>query len=110
MTDLFPIIIKEAVIMKLVPLEDRVVLKALEAEKTTASGIVIPGAETEKPQQAEVIAVGPGKTADDGKVIPMQVKVGDKVVYSKYSGTEVKLGDDETYTIVRQSDILAVME
>ena len=92
--------------MKLVPLEDRVVLKALEAEKTTASGIVIPGAEKEKPQQAEVIAVGPGKTADDGKVIPMQVKV----VYSKYSGTEVKLGDDETYTIVRQSDILAVME
>lgn len=96
--------------MKLVPLEDRVVLKALEAEKTTASGIVIPGAEKEKPQQAEVIAVGPGKTVDDGKVIPMQVKVGDKVVYSKYSGTEVKLGDDETYTIVRQSDILAVME
>ncbi len=96
--------------MKLVPLEDRVVLKALEAETTTASGIVIPGAEKEKPQQAEVVAVGPGKTADDGHVIPMQVKAGDKVVYSKYSGTEVKLSEDEVYTIVRQSDILAVME
>ena len=95
--------------MKLVPLEDRVVLKALEAEKTTASGIVIPGAEKEKPQQAEVIAVGPGGVVD-GKDVKMQVKVGDKVVYSKYSGTEVKLGDDETYTIVRQSDILAVMK
>ena len=96
--------------MKLVPLEDRVVLKALEAETTTASGIVIPGAEKEKPQQAEVIAVGPGKVADDGKVVPMQVKVRDKVVYSKYSGTEVKLSEEETYTVVRQSDILAIME
>ena len=96
--------------MKLVPLEDRVVLKALEAEKTTASGIVIPGADKEKPQQAEVIAVGPGKTSDDGKLIPMEVKVGDKVVYSKYSGTEVKVSDDLTYNIVRQSDILAIIE
>lgn len=101
---------KEAMIMKLVPLEDRVVLKALEAETTTAGGIVIPGADKEKPQQAEVIAVGPGKTSDDGKLIPMQVKAGDKVVYSKYSGTEVKLSEDEKYTIVRQSDILAVIE
>ena len=96
--------------MKLTPLGDRVVLKQLVAEETTKSGIVLPGQNKEKPQQAEVIAVGPGKTADDGKVIPMQVKVGDKVVYSKYSGTEVKLGDDETYTIVLQSDILAIVE
>ena len=95
--------------MKLVPLEDRVVLKALEAEKTTASGIVIPGAEKEKPQQAEVIAVGPGKTADDGKVIPMQVKVGDKVIYSRYAGNDVEL-DGEKYIIVKQNDIHAVVE
>ncbi|MDD5939855.1 MAG: co-chaperone GroES [Lachnospiraceae bacterium] len=95
--------------MKLVPLEDRVVLKQLAAETTTASGIVIPGKEKEKPQQAEVIAVGPGKTTDDGKKVPMEVKVGDKVVFSKYSGTEVKLSEDEEYVIVRQSDILAVI-
>ena len=94
--------------MKLVPLEDRVVLKALEAEKTTASGIVIPGAEKEKPQQAEVIAVGPGGVVD-GKEIKMTVKVGDKVLTSKYSGTEVKV-DGEECTIVRQGDILAVVE
>lgn len=96
--------------MKLVPLEDRVVLEQLEAENTTASGIVLPGKEKEKPQQAKVIAVGPGKVSDDGKKIPMEVKVGDQVVYSKYSGTEVKIDDDTTYVIVRQSDILAIME
>ena len=96
--------------MKLVPLEDRVVLKQLEAETVTASGIVIPGKEKEKPQQAQVIAVGPGKINDEGKVIPMSVKAGDNVVYSKYAGTEVKADNDETYVIVRQSDILAVIE
>jgi len=96
--------------MKLVPLEDRVVLKQLEAETTTASGIVIPGKEKEKPQQAEVIAVGPGKTSDDGKLIPMQVKAGDQVVYSKYAGTEVKIDEETTYVIVKQSDILAIIE
>ncbi len=96
--------------MKLNPLEDRVVLKQLEAETTTASGIVIPGKEKEKPQQAEVVAVGPGKTTDEGKVIAMSVKVGDKVVYSKYAGTEVKLDEDEEYVIVKQSDILAIIE
>ena len=95
--------------MKLVPLEDRVVLKQLEAEKTTASGIVIPGKEKEKPQQAEVIAVGPGKTTEDGKKLPMEVKVGDKVVYSKYSGTEVKMDEDEEFVIVKQGDILAII-
>ena len=105
-------IVQEVYIMKLVPLEDRVVLKQLEAETTTASGIVIPGADKEKPQQAEVLAVGPGKTTDDGKLLPMNVKVGDKVVFSKYSGTEVKLSDkeDDKVTIVRQSDILAIIE
>lgn len=95
--------------MKLVPLGDRVVLKQLEAETTTKSGIVLPGQEKEKPQQAEVIAVGPGGVVD-GKEIKMEVKVGDKVIYSKYAGTEVKLEGDEKFIIVRQSDILAVIE
>lgn len=94
--------------MKLVPLGDRVVLKQLEAEMTTKSGIVLPGQEKEKPQQAEVIAVGPGGIVD-GKEIKMEVQVGDKVIYSKYAGTEVKL-EDEKYIIVKQSDILAVIE
>ncbi len=94
--------------MKLVPLADRVVLKQMEAEKTTASGIVIPGQEKEKPQQAEVIAVGPGGIVD-GNEVAMVVKKGDHVVYSKYAGTEVKL-DEEEYVIVRQSDILAVLK
>ena len=94
--------------MKLVPLGDRVVLKQLEAETTTKSGIVLPGQEKEKPQQAEVIAVGPGGMVD-GKEIKMEVKVGDKVIYSKYAGTEVKL-EDEKFIIVKQSDILAVIE
>ena len=94
--------------MKLVPLADRVVLKQLEAEQTMKSGIVLPGQEKEKPQQAEVIAVGPGGVVD-GKEIKMEVKTGDKVIYSKYAGTEVKL-DDEKFIIVKQSDILAVIE
>ena len=90
--------------MKLTPLADRVVLKQLEAEETTASGIVLPGQAQEKPQQAKVIAVGPG--TDDVK---MQVKVGDAVIYSKYAGTDVKL-DDEEFVIVRQDDILAIVK
>lgn len=94
--------------MKLVPLGDRVVLKQLEAEETTKSGIVLPGQNKEKPQQAEVIAVGPGGMVD-GKEIKMEVKVGNQVIYSKYAGTEVKLEDTE-YIIVKQSDILAVVE
>ena len=94
--------------MKLVPLGDRVVLKQLEAEETTKSGIVLPGQAKEKPQQAEVIAVGSGGVVD-GKEVTMQVKVGDKVIYSKYSGNEVKLEDTE-YVIVRQGDILAIVE
>lgn len=98
----------EEYIMKLVPLGDRVVLKQLVAEETTKSGIVLPGQAQEKPQQAEVIAVGPGGVVD-GKEIVMQVKEGQKVIYSKYAGTEVKL-DGEEYIIVRQNDILAIVE
>lgn len=94
--------------MKLVPLGDRVVLKQLLAEETTKSGIVLPGQAKEKPQQAEVVAVGPGGNVD-GKEVTMQVKVGDKVIYSKYSGTEIKLEDDE-YIVVKQNDILAIVE
>ncbi|BFL45901.1 co-chaperone GroES [Lactonifactor longoviformis] len=94
--------------MKLVPLGDRVVLKQLEAEEKTKSGIVLPGQAQEKPQQAEVVAVGPGGVVD-GKEVKMEVKVGDQVIYSKYAGTEVKL-DDEEFIIVKQSDILAVVE
>lgn len=95
--------------MKLVPLGDRVVLKQLEAETTTKSGIVLPGQEKEKPQQAEVIAVGPGGMID-GKEVKMEVKAGDKVIYSKYAGTEVKMDADEKFVIVKQSDILAIIE
>lgn len=94
--------------MKLVPLGDRVVLKQLVAEETTKSGIVLPGQNKEKPQQAEVVAVGPGGMVD-GKEIKMEVKVGDSVIYSKYSGTEVKL-EDEEYIVVKQSDILAIIQ
>jgi chaperonin GroES len=101
------ILFKEAYNMKLVPLGDRVVIKQLVAEETTKSGIVIPGQNKEKPQQAEVIAVGPGGMVE-GKEVKMEVKVGDKVIYSKYSGTEVKI-DDEEVIIVKQSDILAII-
>ena len=94
--------------MKLVPLFDKVVLKQLVAEETTKSGIVLPGQAKEKPQQAEVIAVGPGGMVD-GKEVVMQVKVGDMVIFSKYAGTEVKLGEEE-YIIVSQKDIIAIVE
>lgn len=93
--------------MKLVPLGDRVVLKRIAAEETTKSGIVLPGQNKEKPQQAEVIAVGPG-TVVDGKEIKMEVKVGDQVIFTKYAGNEIKL-EEEEYIIVKQSDILAVI-
>ena len=93
--------------MKLVPLGDRVILKQLIAEEVTQSGIIIPGQAKEKPQQAEVVAVGPGGNVD-GKEVTMIVNVGDKVIYSKYSGTEVEL-DKEEYIVVRQNDILAIV-
>ena len=94
--------------MKLRPLGDRVVIKKIEAEETTKSGIVLPGTAKEKPQMAEVVAVGPGKI-EDGKEIKMEVKVGDKVIFSKYAGNEIKM-DGEEYTVLRQDDLLAIVE
>ncbi|MDD4839269.1 MAG: co-chaperone GroES [Clostridia bacterium] len=94
--------------MEIKPLFDRVVLKSIESTEKTASGIVLPSSAQEKPQLAEVIAVGPGGVID-GKEVTMQVKVGDRILYSKYAGNEFKLDDDEV-TIVRQSDILAIVK
>ncbi|MBQ3132667.1 MAG: co-chaperone GroES [Clostridia bacterium] len=94
--------------MSIKPLADRVVVKLGEAEETTASGIILAGSAKEKPQVAEVVAIGPGAVVD-GKIVPMTVKVGDKVLTAKYAGSEVKL-DGETYTIVRESDILAIVD
>ena len=94
--------------MKLYPLQDRVVVKLVEAEETTKSGIILTGAAKEKPQVAEVVAVGPGIPEGEHKVV-MEVKVGDKVITSKYAGTEVKMEGQE-YTIVKQSDILAIVK
>ena len=94
--------------MNIKPLFDRVVIKMVEAEETTKSGIILAGNAKEKPQVAEIVAVGPGGVVE-GKEITMQVKVGDHVLMSKYAGTEVKL-DGEEYTILRQSDILAIVE
>ena len=94
--------------MKLTPLADRVILKMVETEETTKSGIILTSAAKEKPSVAEVISVGPGGMVD-GKEVVMNVKPGDRVITSKYSGTEVKLGDEE-YVVVRQGDILAIVE
>lgn len=94
--------------MKLVPLGDKVILRQLVAEEKTASGILIPGQNKEVPQQAEVVAVGPGGMVE-GKEVVMEVKVADKVIYSKYAGTEVEL-EKETFIVVKQSDILAVIK
>ena len=91
------------------PLEDRIVVKPLEAEQTTASGLVIPDTAKEKPQEGEVVAVGPGRFNDDGdERVPMDISVGDKVIYSKYGGTEVKFGGDE-FLILTARDVLAVV-
>ena len=95
--------------MKLRPLGDRVVVKALEQKEVKKGGIIIPDTAKEKPQEGEVIAVGKGKTTDDGKLIPMDVKAGDKILYGKYSGTEVKIEDVE-YLIMHQEDILGIVE
>ena len=94
--------------MTIKPLADRVVIKMLEAEETTKSGIILAPSAKEKPSIAEIVAVGPGGMVD-GKEVVMQVQVGQKVIYSKYAGTEVKV-DGETYTILRQSDVLAIVE
>ncbi|HEY8788616.1 MAG TPA: co-chaperone GroES [Actinopolymorphaceae bacterium] len=90
------------------PLEDRIVVKTLEAEQTTASGLVIPDTAKEKPQEGEVLAVGPGRVDDNGQRIPLDVEVGDKVIYSKYGGTEVKYAGQE-FLILSARDILAVL-
>ncbi len=94
--------------MNIKPLGDRVVIKMLESEETTKGGIILAGTAKEKPQMAEVLAVGPG-AVEDGKVVPMEVKVGDKVLMSKYAGTEVKIDGNE-YIILSQKDILAIVE
>jgi chaperonin GroES len=94
--------------MQVKPLADRVLIKALEAEEQKKGGIIIPDTAKEKPQQGEVIEVGPGRMTDDGKQVAMEVKKGDKVLYGKYSGTEVTV-DDVDYLIMRESDILAVI-
>ena len=90
------------------PLEDRIVVKALEAEQTTASGLVIPDTAKEKPQEGEVLAVGPGRVDDSGNRVPLDISVGDKVIYSKYGGTEVKY-DGEEYLILSARDVLAIV-
>lgn len=94
--------------MNIKPLGDRVVIKMLESEETTKGGIILAGSAKEKPQMAEVLAIGPG-AVEDGKVVPMEVKVGDKVLMSKYAGTEVKIDGNE-YIILSQKDILAIVE
>jgi chaperonin GroES len=91
---------------KLQPLADRVLVKPIEKEEKTKSGIYLPDTAKEKPQEGEIMAVGPGKMTDDGKRIPMDLKVGDRVIYAKYGGTEIKI-DDEELMILRESDILA---
>jgi chaperonin GroES len=94
--------------MKLRPLHDRVIIKRLEEERKTASGIVIPDTAAEKPDQGEVLAVGPGKKNEDGKIVPVDVKVGDKVLFGKYSGTTVRVEGDEIL-VMREEDIMAVV-
>ena len=96
--------------MNLRPLSDRVIVEPIEEEEITAGGIVLPETAKEKPQKGTVLAVGPGKKDDEGKTIPMDVKVGDVVLYAKYGGTEVKLDSDSTVLVLRESDILAVVE
>lgn len=95
--------------MKIRPLQDRVIVKRLEAKDVVKGGIIIPDTAKEKPQEGEVVAVGKGKVLEDGKVLPMNVKAGDKILFGKYAGTDVKL-DDEEYIIMREDDILGVME
>ena len=95
--------------MALKPLGDRIVVKALAAEEKSAGGILLPDSAKEKPQQGEVIAVGPGRLQDNGKVTPIDVEVGNVIYYAKYGGTEVKIGADE-FVILRQDDVLAVLE
>jgi len=100
---------KEKQRMKLRPLQDRIIVKRLEEESKTAGGIFIPETAKEKPQKGEVIAVGNGKKTDDGKIVPIDVKAGDKVLFGKYAGTEIKI-EGEEFLIMREDDILGIME
>jgi len=95
--------------MKIRPLQDRVIVKRLEEEEKTKGGIIIPDTAKEKPQEGKVIAVGKGKVTEDGKLIPLDVKVGDKILFGKYSGTEIKIGGEE-HLIMREEDILGIIE
>ncbi len=95
--------------LKIRPLQDRVIVQRVEEEEKTKGGIIIPDTAKEKPQEGKVIAVGKGKVSDDGKVIPLDVKAGDRILFGKYSGSEVKLGGEE-YLIMREDDILGVIE
>jgi len=99
-----------ATAVNLKPLADRVVVEPIEEEEVTALGIVLPETAKEKPQKGTILAVGPGKRDDKGKLIPMDVSVGDKVLYAKYGGTEVKLSGDLTVLVLRESDILAIVQ
>jgi len=94
--------------IKIQPLGDRLIIKAVEPKEIKKSGIIIPETAKEKPQEGEVVAVGKGKTAEDGKLIPMEVKAGDIVLYGKYSGTEIKINDEE-YLIMREEDVLGIV-
>lgn len=95
--------------MKIKPLSDKIVIKMIEVEDVSKGGIILTGSAKEKPDYAEVVAVGPGARDDQGKLIPMEVKPGDKIMMSKYAGTEVKL-DGETFSIIKQGDVLAIVE
>ena len=98
--------VKKATVLKLTALADRLVVKPTEHEEATASGLFLPDTAQEKPQEGEVVAVGPGRVTDEGKHVPMELKKGDRIIYSKYAGTEYKDGSDE-YLILRESDVLA---
>ena len=91
------------------PLNDRIVVKAVTPEEKTTGGIILPDSAQEKPTEAEVVAVGPGKVLENGKVVPLEIKPGDRIIYAKYGGTEIKVGNEE-YVILRQDDVLAVRE
>ncbi len=95
--------------VKIKPLGDRVLVRPVEKEKQERGGLIIPDTAKEKPQEGEIVAAGKGKTTDDGKLIPMEVKAGDRVLYGKYSGTEIKI-DDQEYLIMHQDDILGILE
>jgi len=104
-----PDIRKEGGFMKVVPLADRILVKPLEAEEKTKGGIILPDTAKEKPQEGKVIAVGKGKILEDGKIQPLEVKVGDRILYGKYSGTEIKI-DNEEHLIIREEDVLAIIK